>query len=190
MKQGKHVKYTPKKRSSIPARSLTMLIALALVLTLAIGGTVAFLKETTAPVNNSFAAAGAPVPEIEEDFPEGGTVKQNVTVSLSNSGSGAYFVRAAIVITLQDDAGNTVAKVPVSGTDYTISMGDDWTEQGGYWYYEDTVLPGGETTNLIDTCSTLNSEYKLVVDIIAQTIQAEPTKAAQEQWGYVPGQTA
>lgn len=183
MNNGKHAVNTP-KRSSGKKRSLSFIVALVLLVTLAIGGTIAYLTQTTSEVKNTFTSAGAPTPVINETFD--GTTKSDVYISLNNDGTGSYFVRAAVVISFQDDAGNTVAKVPADGTDYSITMGSDWTKNGDYYYYNGTVVPGGFTTYLINSCTTLSAEYKLVVDIIAQTIQANPTSAASDQWGYVP----
>ena len=184
MKQGKHSVGTS-RNNSVKKRSLMTLIALILLVAVAVGGTLAYLTANTSEVTNTFTAAGAPTPEIIEDFD--GDVKKDVKVTLDNDGTGAYYVRAAIVFSFQDDNGNTVAKVPVSGTDYTISMGSDWTPgDDGYYYYNGTVTPGNPTTNLIDECVTLSTEYKLVVDIVAQTIQAVPSDAAANEWGYTP----
>ena len=183
MKQGKHQisKAKPPRRKK---SSLTLLAALILLLTVAIGGTLAFLKSETSVSTNSFAVAGAPTPQIDEQFD--GETKSNVKVTLSSEGRGAYYVRAAIVFSFQDDEGNTVAKLPAAGTDYTIELGSDWAWTPDYYYYSGTVSPGGSTTNLINTCTTLNTEYKLVVDIVAQIIQANPATAAQTEWGYTP----
>ena len=185
MKQGKH-----QVNGAKPPRSgkfsLTLLIALILLLTVAVGGTLAFLKAETSVSTNSFAVAGAPTPQIDEQFD--GAAKTDVKVTLSNEGRGAYFVRAAIVYSLQNDAGNTVAAVPQAGTDYTVSLGSDWTYNAadGYYYYNSTVVPGGSTENLIDSCVTLNKDYSLVVDIVAQIIQANPADAAADEWGWTP----
>lgn len=186
MYQGKHDKQVGRKTKAVQSKRRLILTAasILLLLTCIIGSTVAYLTEKTPEVENTFTAAVPADPEIQETF-DGGT-KSDVFVKL-NGGDGSYFVRAAVVISLQDDSGNTVAQVPVSGTDYTISMGSDWTQNGNYWYYNSPVAAGEATTNLINSCTTLNEEYKLVVEILAQTIQSVPTTAAETEWGYVPG---
>ena len=184
MKQGKHSVGTS-RNNSVKKRSLMTLIALILLVAVAVGGTLAYLTANTSEVTNTFTAAGAPTPSITEEFDK--TEKKNVKVALSTEGTGAYYVRAAVVYSFQDEAGNTVAKIPAAGTDYTITMGTGWSQgSDGYYYYNGTVTPGGSTTNLIDSCVTLNTEYKLVVDIVAQTIQAVPSDAATNEWGYTP----
>lgn len=168
---------------------ITIVAVILLVAALAVGGTVAYMVYRPAvPVVNSFSPAEVGVPEIIETFSDGDTVKQNVKVKVGEDGDGSYFVRAAVVITLQDGAGNTVARTPVSGIDYTIDMGTGWTQKSdGYWYYNSAVSAGSTTANLINTCTTENEDYHLVVDILAQTIQSAPTSVAQDQWGFVPG---
>lgn len=183
MKNGKHAVHSAKSFKS-GKRSLSFIVALVLLVTLAIGGTIAYLTQTTSEVTNTFTSAGAPTPEITEDFD--GDVKENVQVKLDTNGSGSYYVRAAIVFSFQDDDGNTVAKVPTAA-DYTITLGEDWqVGPGGYYYYKEPITPGTYTTNLINTCTSNSSEYHLVVDIVAQTIQAVPAEAAANEWGYAP----
>ena len=173
-----------KKALNGKTRYLLTVAAVLLLSVGIIGGTVAYLHSDTQAVENTFTAATPATPVIEETFD--GETKEDVYVKLEG-GDGSYFVRAAIVITLQDDEGNTVAQVPAADTDYTIEMGSGWTQDGNYWYYNSPVVAGSQTDNLIETCTSLSTEYNLVVDIIAQTIQAVPTTAAQTEWGYVPG---
>lgn len=183
MKQGRHSIDKSGRRPSARRYTL-MLLALALVVVCAIGGTIAYFTAQTPEVKNTFTAAGAPTPEIEETFD--GTTKSNVKVRLGTDGSGSYFIRAAIVFTVQNEDGETIAYAPRAGVDYKIEYGLDWTEGAdGYWYYPSPVAPGGETTDLIVSCTNKCPEH-LVVDIIAQTIQAEPADAVVSEWGFDP----
>lgn len=163
-------------------------LALSLILLIgAISGTAAYLFQKSGRVTNTVQAAKAPAVEILEDFD--GQTKSNVRVSLSaNTGeAGAYYVRAAIVITLCDDAGNVVAKIPTAA-DYNLVMNyENWYQNDdGYWYYKGTVKPGGTTENLINSCVPITTEYRLNVEVLAQTIQANPASAAADAWGHVP----
>lgn len=162
-----------------------LVIALAVLLIFgAVGGTITYLQLTKGALVNTLAETTPPSIVIEEDFDN--VTKSNVKVALGNDGDGSYFIRAFISFTLRDENGDTVLATPVAGTDYQITMGSNWVKNGDFWYYKGIVLPGGKTTNLIDTCTSLNTEYKLVVDVTAQMIQSSPTTAASEQWGYVP----
>lgn len=169
-------------------KALIITVSVVILVACLIAGTIAFLQAQAGPVTNEFAAGQVPPPIIIEEFDH--IKKENVKIKLDNTdgGDGTYFVRAAIIFTLQDESGQTVAKVPVENTDYTITYGNGWTHHtDGYWYYNGTVAPGESTSNLIIECETLSEEYQLVVDILGQTIQSNPTTAAQTEWGYVPG---
>lgn len=182
---GKHSTASSAAGKRRSGRKLGALALAAVLLTLAaVGGTLAYVKYSTSAVSNSFATAEAPVPTVDETFD--GVTKTNVSVTLSQQGGGSYFVRAVILVSLENDAGEKVARVPVLGTDYTMTMGSGWTEHDGYWYYNGTVLPGECTSNLIVSCSSLNEDWHLAVDIAAQTIQSAPSSAALTEWGYVP----
>lgn len=165
-------------------RLIVLIVSVVLLLLIPAGSTLSYVKHTSDGVANEFSAAAAPPLYIDETFD--GQTKSNVKVRLDESGSGRYYVRAAIVITMLDDSGNTVAKLPVSGTDYTISMGSDWTKNGNYWYYNKTLAPGQSTTNLIQSCVTRNNAYQLSVKVAAQTVQANPADAVTEAWGLTP----
>lgn len=162
---------------------LTLILALSLLLMNAVAGTVAYIEYRPPEIVNTFTAVGAPEPVIVEDFTEGGTVKSNVKVHLED-GTGVYYIRAAVVVTLLNEDGTTAAIIPQEDEHYSITMGSGWTKQGNYWYYNSAVLAGGSTRNLIESCSTLNSDYHLSVDVLAQTIQANPENAALAEWGF------
>lgn len=184
MYQGKHVsKKTPRKSR----KPLLILASLALVVCTAIGGTLAWLTDDTNAVTNTFTPGKVP-PKITESFD--GNVKSNVQIR--NDGNINAFIRAKVVITWKK--GDDVhGQKPVEGTDYIISYGNGWTPHDGYWYCNTAIAPGALTPALIETCTSENTApdgYTLSVEILAQSIQSEPTKAAQEAWGYVPGSPA
>ena len=148
-------------------------VLLALLLTAAVSGTLAYLMDTTAEVKNVFTPASVP-PVINETFTN--NVKTDVTIT--NSGNVSAYIRAAVVVTWQDSAGNVYGKAPVQGTDYFIDFGDKWTQGAdGFWYYADPVAAGGKTSNLIDECKPLlnceDPSFTLHVEILTQTVQAE-----------------
>lgn len=184
-------KSTRKLISSKAGRVSPLAAALLIILMVTIWGSVAYIFMSTPPVENTFTPATITPPDIPETFDE--EEKKNVTVKV-NADFDCY-VRAMVVITLQDDDGNTVAKTPVEGTDYTISLGSDWQYEAPYYYYKGVVPANGTTTNLINSCKSLNTEYHLVVDVLSQTIQADGvitsgdnagtagTPAVEHAWG-------
>ena len=178
MYQGKYSKRKSAKRRLAPAA-----LALALVLLVSVGGTLAYLIDKTTPVTNTFTPAEVSC-SVQETFD--GTTKSNVCIQ--NGDQVKAYIRAAIVVTWQDADGNDSAQAPVEGTDYSaITPESGWEKYtDGYYYYTQPLEPDGKTTNLIPNCQALKAgpeSYTLSVEILAQAIQAEPITAASEAWG-------
>lgn len=177
------------KYSNVPSRGgrrRGLWILLVVLLAALVGGTtLALLFDSSNSVTNTFSAADAPEIKIEETV--NGSTKSDVYVDLQSPGY-SCFVRAAVVITWKDSSGNVYGEAPVEGVDYSISYGNAWSSKDGFWYYN--TATSDKTTNLIDRCTrtgTAPEGYALHVEIIAQAVQADPTTAAQQLWGYVPG---
>lgn len=167
-------------------KRILMLAAMALLLTVTVGSTIAYLWTSTPAVTNTFTPASSGT-DITEDFK--GNVKNNVQIK--NTGDIKSYIRAAVVITWQNDAGEVLSEVPVKDTDYSITWTKDgWTENGNFYYYNTPVEPGASTGVLFTACKPLKAapkdEYALHVEIIAQSIQAEPISAVQDAWGWTP----
>ena len=183
-----HGKYQ-KIRRTVPAVRWTLVILAVLGLT--VGGVAAYLSTSAGSVENTFAAAAPTDPVIVETFTENASlVKENVRVNVGDPGYAVY-IRAAVVVTWRDDAGNVLAQTPVKDTDYTISMGEAWFAQDGFWYCK-TMVNSGDSPVLINECTVTaqKGDYHLHVEIIAQTIQAlgttdgdAPIPAVQDAWG-------
>ena len=163
-------------------------VALALMLVLSVGGTVAYLSTTTGSVINTFTPTPVECTVVEDPFDQGkSTLKTNVSVQ--NTGKADAHIRATIVVTWQDAAGNVYGQVPVKGEgkDYVLEINDTGWEKGtdGYWYCIAAGSPDTQTAVLIDSCTALTSldGYTLNVEILAQAIQAEPDAAAIAAWG-------
>lgn len=162
-------------------KALLLVVSVVMILALAVGGTMAYLNISSKPVSNSFSAANGPKLKVIEEFSNGDTVKKNVTVK--NTGDAVAYVRCVVTYTLLDKHGDISAQIPVSGTDYTVSYGADWTQgKDGFWYYTKPVSTDASTTALITTCETLNTTAQLVVDISAQAVQAAPASAVNDAW--------
>lgn len=170
-------------------KSITLAILVVLLLTFAVSGTIAYITTKTDPVKNVFTPAKVDT-EIEEEF------KNNVksSIKIVNNSNIPVFVRVAIVGNWVDADDNIVK--PWEGTvDYDEST---WTLKDGYYYYntaiaaQNTTDDTDKTTNLLENPikTTSNDGLTLVVTVIHQSIQSEPTSAAEEAWGYVPGSTS
>ena len=162
-------------------RQVLLLAALVVIAMGVVGGTVAYLVTKTDPVVNTFTP-GEVSCKIDETFD--GTTKSNVYVT--NTGNTNAYIRAAIIVTWKDAAGNIAATVPAKGTDYTLELNEtDWVEHDGYYYYKGSVAPNAQTEKLIKTCTDLrsNGDYTLCVEILADAIQSSPDSAVTQAWG-------
>lgn len=152
-------------------KSLLLVAGIVLMLTIAIGGTIAYIVANTEPVVNTFTPGEVPI-TIHETFD--GETKSDVYVT--NDGNVPAYIRAKIIVTWKDAQGN-VSGTPVQTSDYSITWGNGWTEEAdGFYYYNASVEAGDPTTNLINSCTkkgTPPDGYDLSVEIIAESIQAE-----------------
>ena len=87
-------------------------------------------------------------------------------------------------VLLVDKDGN-VSATPVPAPTITNS---DWFEKGGIYYYKMPVALNGETSNLLDGNPIKQPEgapdgYHLEVTVLAESIQAVPSKAVTASWG-------
>lgn len=176
MYKGKHTRKAPSHK-----RISALVVSLVLILTLGIGATLAWLTDQTPGLVNEFTPASVP-PTIEEKFEN--NVKENVKVT--NGGNVRAYARAAIVVTWQDAQGNIAPTVPVLGTDYTMTTitTDGWSAQqaDGYYYYGGILEPEATSGVLISEAKQLKKydeagSYQLVIEILAQTIQADGVDA-------------
>jgi hypothetical protein len=163
---------------SLNKKSLVIFASIVILVAFAVGGTYAYLSAASKPLTNTFTVPGGSTPTVNESF--NGTSKSRVSVSVS--GTVDSYVRVKLVVSLVDASGNTVAISPVEGTDYTVSYNStDWTKIGDYYYYN-SIIQNGTTEVLFNSITTKNNNYHLVVDVMAQTIQAGGG-AVGEAWG-------
>ena len=161
-------------RAGRTAKSSALIIALALILVLAVGGTVAYIFTHTGPVINTFTPADA---KITVDEQTSDNQKTSITV-VNNSTGVPVYIRVALVANMIDGAGNVTGAADVP----TFTLGDDWKEgSDGYYYYTKAVPVGGSTGNLLKSPMTLSENMQVVV--LADAIQAEPTTAVTQAWG-------
>ena len=156
------------------AKSSALIIALALILVLAVGGTVAYIFTQTDPVINTFTPTEA---KITVDEKTSDNQKTEITVKNTSTGVPVY-IRVALVANMIDGAGNVTGAADVP----TFTLGKDWIKgSDGYYYYTKAVPVGGSTGNLLEKAMTLDENMQVVV--LADAIQAEPTTAVTQAWG-------
>ena len=158
-------------------RKTALILSLCLIFALAVGTTFALLKASTAPVENTFTAAKSDI-KIDEDVTGG----QKKSIIVKNTGTAVSYVRVKLVMNWVDDNGNVSAE-PVN---ITPSITADWFEQDGIYYYKMPVAAKDFTTNLLKTPITKDAApegYHLEVTVLAESIQAAPSKAVTDSWG-------
>lgn len=186
---GKHME--SRKRIKL---STVLVIAAALALVTAIGGTMAWLTTHSEGLTNTFSAANL-YAEVQENFD--GTTKADVRVyngytdknNKQIESEADVYVRVALVPTWQDANNNAVA-MSASLSDLNIQFGNaKWAlSSDGYYYYIEKVAAGATTEVLIKTAEVnTNSEgykagYQMNLQILVQTIQAEPDNAVLDAW--------
>lgn len=150
-------------------------IAIILVVVMTIGGTVAFLMDSTESVINKFTPASSGI-TIEEK------VKENckTEIAVRNTGDTGAYIRVSLVANYYDENGNITGGAAVP--DFTNSekwfLGND-----GYYYYKLPVAAGDVTDNLLASESKMQLKDNMQVTVLAQSIQASPTSVVHDKWG-------
>ena len=158
-------------------RKTALILSLCLIFALAVGTTFALLKASTAPVENTFTAA-----KSGTDIVEKLDGSQKTSIKVQNTGTAVSYVRVKLVMNWVDENGNVSAE-PVN---ITPSITDNWFLKDGIYYYKMPVAAKGETTNLLQTPITQDAApegYHLEVTVLAESIQAAPSKAVTDSWG-------
>lgn len=158
-------------------RKTALILSLCLIFALAVGTTFALLKANTDPVTNTFTAAKSDI-KIDEDVTGG----QKKSIIVKNTGTAVSYVRVKLVMNWVDESGNVSAE-PVN---IMPSITDNWFLKDGIYYYKMPVAAKDFTTNLLQTPITQGTApegYHLEVTVLAESIQAAPSKAVTDSWG-------
>ena len=154
-----------------------LLIALAAIMMVGVGGTLAYLIDNSGPVTNTFTPATVET-EITEDF----NTTSKTEVIIKNTGKTDAYIRVAVV-------GNWMAAdgTIIEPWDGSFTIGTDWLKIGDYYYYTKPVAAlTGETTNLLGSSSIELTKKDdgsyLEIVVIQQSIQAVPVSVVQDEW--------
>ena len=162
------------RRAGGRKKPLTLFVALVLLLTLAVGGSLAWLVSND-DVTNTMEPGKVPI-EIVEQIE--GTTKTSITIK--NTGNIDAYIRVAVVANAVDENGNVTV-----GTAPTLNLGENWQPlSDGYYYYKGIVAPKASTTSL-GSINFTNAE----VNILAESIQVlggvtGDGKASFDAWGH------
>lgn len=161
-------------------RTAVLLIAIILLISTAVGSTVAFLATKTEPVENSFEYANVSC-KVTQNCDTDGSI-----VQVKNTGTISAYIRAAVVANWMDVDGNIAASVPEEYSyDLTCSSGSWTQDKDGFFYYLLPVAPGALTEGSLLTCTVTcpeDPEYTLSVEVLAEAIQSTPASAVNEAW--------
>lgn len=182
MYQGRFENATPKRRPRRGTKRLTALLLSGLLLvTLIVGGTVAYLVTQVTPITNTFTPSQVTC-AVTEDFD--GTVKRNVNVT--NTGDTDAYIRVKLVTYRVNKDGQHIGG---TATIPSFTPGANWVKHGDYYYYTLPVEPGeSPATPLIGEDGIVLSSYtdadggKQVIEVMAEAIQSGPAKAVGESW--------
>lgn len=170
-----------RRRKRRSKKTGTLLFSLVLLLTMMVGGTLAYLTIQTTPVVNQFTPSHVSC-TVTEDF--NGTTKSNVNVR-NDSDINAY-IRVKLVTYRVNGSGEHIGG---TATIPTFTPGSGWVEHSGYYYYTQPVAAGASPTANLTDSMTLTGSYtdadggKQVIEVMAEAIQSVPATAVQNSWG-------
>lgn len=180
MYQGKHFSQGGSRRYRGKKPAL-LIVALALILTVAVGGTVAYLATKTDSKVNTFTPSQVSC-EVTENFD--GTNKEKVNVT--NTSNIDAFIRIKLVTYRVNEDGQHIgglAEIP------EFTPGEGWVKYGEYYYYTKPVAPGASPAADLISSIALTESYKDVdggkqaIDVMAEAIQSVPEAAVKAAWG-------
>lgn len=145
------------RRAGGSKKPLTLFVALVLLLTLAVGGSLAWLVSDD-KVQNTMVPGQVPI-EIVEQID--GTTKTSITIK--NTGNIDAYIRVAVVANKVDKDGNITI-----GTAPELKLNTEKWQllPDGYYYYKGVVAPKASTESL-GSISFVDAE----VNILAESIQ-------------------
>lgn len=163
-------------------RTAVLFIAIILLISAAVGSTVAFLATKTEPVENAFEYANVSCEVTEACDTDGSSI-----VQVRNTGTISAYIRVAVVANWMDVNGDIAASDPEGyGYDPTCSS-DSWARgTDGFFYYLRPVAPGASTEGILLACTVTcpePPEGTLSVEVLAEAIQSTPASAVYEAWG-------
>lgn len=170
-----------RRRRQKKNRLTALILSMVMLVTVAVGGTLAYLTTKDTPVTNTFTPSVVAC-TVTEEF--NGTVKENVNVK--NTGDTEAYIRVKLVTYRVNDQGQHIggaAAIP------SFTRGINWVEFNDYYYYTLPVAPNKEPVNDLIDHITLTGSYddadggKQAIDVMAEAIQSGPAEAVGQAWG-------
>lgn len=160
---------------TIKSRTILLVIALTLVLSLSVGLSLAYFSDYANAEGGAKLSLGATTEIDEEVDPDTGAK----SVWVNNTGDTNVVVRVAIV----------------GPTQMEVTAAENWVKNGDYYYYKKVLKPGESTK--VDTLvaqvtlpagTDLGDEYQIVVvhESAQPTYDGENNVEKPEGWDYIP----
>ena len=164
---------------------ITLVVVFAILATIAVtvGGSLAFIADTTDRADNNFKLEQITNEIIQE---KSGNTLTSVSVK-NTSETKASYIRAMLIVNWNEldvtgELTNAIyGMAPIEGTDYSLTYNtSDWVEYpvgSGIYYYNDDVASGDTTEPFITNFKQISTEnqpdgYGLSVEVLVQSIQA------------------
>ncbi len=157
-------------------KGISSIIALALIICVAVGGTIAFIVDRTNSVKNTFTPG-----EVKIDITEKFDGKEKSSIKVENTGNTPAYIRVNLVTYMTDEDGNPTAdKAPALS--FALNT-NDWVKIGDYYYCKNPVAAGETSPELLAGGSSITLVKGQVVDVLAEGIQSTPSNAVEQAWG-------
>lgn len=159
-----------------------LLITLSILIFLTISSSVSYLIKKSS-TSNEFTKGTIKI-ELNETFEKENNTKKDINVK--NIGNSDVFVKVAIIYNFINKDNQVLEEIPEKDIDYTIEFPDNsnWIEKDGYYYYKKILKENETTENLINEIKQIKeyNDKTLEIDVLAQAIQAQPTRAVKDAW--------
>lgn len=173
MYQGKHTnpKCSTGKAVSLSKRRIVMILAVVLLLTCTVGGTLAYFMDFES------SASHLSIGKVDCSA----TIGENQTITVTNTGNVPAYIRVKVLASWVSE---TETNVIVYGQPTLTITADDWTlGNDGFYYYNATVAAGASVTLSFQVPSEKPEGCRVKVDVLAEAIQVN---AAADAWGFSP----
>lgn len=151
-------------------KGIALLISAVLILSVAVGTTIAFLVDSTEDVTDNFTPA-----KVICDVTNSGD-----TWSVKNVENIDAYIRVAVIV--NETNGTNLKWNDSFGA--TITPTANWQQIGNYYYYNGEVAP--DTSVTFGQITAANAK----IQVLAEAIQSTPDDAVQTAWGVTFNGTA
>lgn len=154
-------------------KGIALLISAVLILSVAVGTTIAFLVDSTEDVTDNFTPA-----KVICDVTNSGD-----TWSVKNVENIDAYIRVAVIVNETNGTNLKWSGNPINA-DVLITTDATWTKVGNYYYYNGEVAP--DTSVTFGQITAANAK----IQVLAEAIQSTPDDAVQTAWGVTFNGTA